>query len=224
MTPTHSKLPPHIPLQALDQISSKILGKGAWLMLEESSYMLPAHDGQAAQLRRWEVCRRKRDEKIRVGGMVDGVDILAILLSPNCSPRCVLVLQYRPALLAYTLEFPSGLIDPGENPAEAACRELKEETGYTGEVVSISEPVPYEPGMSDSCSCFVKMTIDITLPENLNPVPLLEADEWSLQRVEVPMNDLLDVIHEFQRTYSSLIRIDSRLYTFALALNSSLIQ
>ena len=33
-----------------------------------------------------------------------------------------------------TLELPAGLIDPGESPAAAALRELKEETGYAATV------------------------------------------------------------------------------------------
>ena len=33
--------------------------------------------------------------------------------------------------LAVTVELPAGLIDAGETAAEAAVRELKEETGYT---------------------------------------------------------------------------------------------
>lgn len=42
----------------------------------------------------------------------------------------ILVRQFRPALNQYTLEFPSGAIDPSESPKEAAARELYEETGY----------------------------------------------------------------------------------------------
>jgi ADP-ribose pyrophosphatase len=40
------------------------------------------------------------------------------------------VRQYRPAVERYTLELPSGLVDPGESPEESARRELLEETGY----------------------------------------------------------------------------------------------
>ncbi|AET33294.1 NUDIX hydrolase [Pyrobaculum ferrireducens] len=37
--------------------------------------------------------------------------------------------QYRPALGIYTLEIPSGVVDKGEEPEEAARRELLEEAG-----------------------------------------------------------------------------------------------
>jgi ADP-ribose pyrophosphatase len=48
--------------------------------------------------------------------------------------RVLLVRQYRPAIEQYTLELPSGLVDPGEDFAETARRELLEETGYAGSV------------------------------------------------------------------------------------------
>lgn len=42
----------------------------------------------------------------------------------------LLVRQYRPVIEEWTLEFPGGLRDPGENPEHTAARELKEETGF----------------------------------------------------------------------------------------------
>ena len=41
-----------------------------------------------------------------------------------------IVRQYRPAIEAFTWELPAGTVDPGESAAQAASRELMEETGY----------------------------------------------------------------------------------------------
>jgi ADP-ribose pyrophosphatase len=45
----------------------------------------------------------------------------------------VLVRQWRQPLGAFTLELPSGGVDADEEPEQAACRELFEETGYRAE-------------------------------------------------------------------------------------------
>lgn len=42
----------------------------------------------------------------------------------------LLIRQFRPSLERETLEIPAGSIDRGEMPAEAASREILEETGY----------------------------------------------------------------------------------------------
>jgi ADP-ribose pyrophosphatase len=44
--------------------------------------------------------------------------------------RVVLVRQYRHGASRVTLEIPAGLVDPGEEPMQAALRECLEETGY----------------------------------------------------------------------------------------------
>lgn len=44
-----------------------------------------------------------------------------------------LVRQFRPTIEDWSLELPGGMLDPGEDPAEAACRELAEESGLACE-------------------------------------------------------------------------------------------
>jgi ADP-ribose pyrophosphatase len=60
--------------------------------------------------------------------MPDWVQVVAV----TRVGRLVLVEQFRPGSRRVTLEFPAGLVDPGEEPAAAAARELAEETGYHG--------------------------------------------------------------------------------------------
>jgi ADP-ribose pyrophosphatase len=67
----------------------------------------------------------------------DYVAILAV----TADQRVLCVRQYRPAVERYTLELPSGLIDPGESPGETALRELLEETGYQAGTVEVLGPM-----------------------------------------------------------------------------------
>jgi ADP-ribose pyrophosphatase len=58
----------------------------------------------------------------------------AVVLALTDAQEVVLVREYRPGPREALLELPGGLIDDGETPAEAAARELLEETGYAGDL------------------------------------------------------------------------------------------
>ena len=65
----------------------------------------------------------------------------ASILANTDEHQVLCVRQYRPAVERYTLEFPSGIVDPGETPGESARRELVEETGYEAARLEVLGPM-----------------------------------------------------------------------------------
>lgn len=59
------------------------------------------------------------------------------------------VRQYRTPFDAVTVEIPAGKLDPGEEPAVAARRELREETGFVADELVPLVSVAPSPGYSD---------------------------------------------------------------------------
>lgn len=56
-------------------------------------------------------------------------DSVAVLPVMRSSREVILVKQYRPSIGKWLLEAPAGTLRPGEDPREAAIRELEEEAG-----------------------------------------------------------------------------------------------
>ncbi len=104
-------------------------------------------DARSAGARAWEVVEREpvadcqvfRVERLRVRSPRDGrVYDRHVLEVPDWvnvvaftdDGRIVLVEQYRFGAGVLSLEFPAGILEPGEDPATGGLRELREETGY----------------------------------------------------------------------------------------------
>jgi ADP-ribose pyrophosphatase len=81
----------------------------------------------------------------------DYVTVVAV----TAQGRLLLVRQYRPAVEAVTLELPSGHVDPGETPEQAARKELWEETGHVAEHFEcLGQLAPDVGRMNNSLWCF----------------------------------------------------------------------
>lgn len=78
---------------------------------------------------RWRSLYSTRAHDFFVMELADAVTVIA--LTP--SGHVVLVRQFRAASMTSSLEPPGGLVDAGEDPGQAAARELLEETGYEGD-------------------------------------------------------------------------------------------
>ncbi len=82
--------------------------------------------------------------------MPDYVSVIAL----TGKLEVLLVKQYRPPVEKFTLELPSGHVDGGERPEQAARRELLEETGYKAERMELLGALHTDTGRSANKTWF----------------------------------------------------------------------
>jgi ADP-ribose pyrophosphatase len=61
----------------------------------------------------------------------------SVVFALTADRRVVLTRQYKHGIGAVVLELPAGALEPGEDPAACAARELKEETGYAAPALEL---------------------------------------------------------------------------------------
>lgn len=136
----------------------------------------------------WQVRRTSNDTGI-TGDFytletLDWVNVVAV--TPDA--QIVLIHQYRHGAGDITLEVPGGLVDAGEAPSETARRELREETGYTGdEPVHIGTVAPNPAIQTNHCYTY--------LIQNARPTAGLALEEYEeIETFSRPVADIPKMI------------------------------
>ena len=138
--------------------------------------------------------RAERVEDLKIStkkNTPDGVIIYSILKEEDGSEKVVLIRQYRYPIDGYIYEFPAGLVDKGENFAQAAVRELREETGLVLEPIPVEEAYekPYFTtiGMTDeSCATvygYASGKMTRKYQEDSEEIEVVLADKEEVRRI-----------------------------------------
>lgn len=161
------------------ELSKRILRSGKFLKLEEVTWLDDDNEIQT-----WECVSRVNSPQI--------VNIITWLTGMT---GFLFIKQFRPAVGAYVLEFPAGLVDNGETVEDAVHRELREETGYAGKVLGDSIFTFTSPGMSSENIHQVEVEIDE------NSLGFTDFDEHeNITTHKVFLEDLEDFLTDQQKS------------------------
>lgn len=140
--------------------------------------------------------QKNRVENPRTGGEIDvfvltcpdWVNVIAL----TDDSRAILVKQYRHGVEKVTLEIPGGMVDPGENPKDAAVRELLEETGFSPKSVVNLGFVDAQPAFQNNrCHTFLALGCQEVAEQDLDHgedlavelVPLIAIEDMILEGI-----------------------------------------
>ena len=170
------------------------IAAGGWISLQKIRYL--GHDGKT---RTWESASRIHSQG-------------AVMMIPITRPgdKLIIIRQFRPPTGRLVYEFPAGLINPGEDPKEAALRELKEETGYAGTVEYCSPQVFTSPGLSSEFVHLVRMSVDLESQSDLETH--FDESEY-IETFLVGQDELADFIRKAETEGCG---VDTKLYMWAI--------
>jgi len=117
----------------------------------------------------------------------NGSSLIIPVLENN---KLLMVEQYRYLNRKASLEFPCGSIEKGLSPIENAQKELREETGFfSNEMSLIGEFSPYTGASDEICSVFIG--------KNLTKQPLpKDPTEIDIKVIELSVNEIEKLMNE----------------------------
>lgn len=105
----------------------------------------------------------------------DWVNIVCVIKNSDDNDCFLMVRQFRHGSASVTMEFPAGLVDPDEDPAAAAARELLEETGYKAEkLIMIGSANPDPAFMNNTSYTYFALNPVKTDIQSLDPDELID--------------------------------------------------
>lgn len=146
-------------------LTSESIFNGRIIKVQRDTVLLP--DGRTATR---EVVRHPG--AVGIVGLIEG--------------KVLLVRQFRYPLGKETLEIPAGKIDPGEDPEVCAIRELREETGYEGDLTYL--------GVFNTSPGFADEIIYLYQANHLRWSPLQADDDEFIGLSEVPLAEAVEMI------------------------------
>ena len=154
-------------------------------------YELDARTRNENAIRYYVASRAKKTENLKATSghrNADGVILYGVYGEEK--DKLVLVRQYRYPLGDYIYEFPAGLLEPGEDVAEAGIREMYEETGLNFTPVrggDCERPFFTTVGMTDEscglCFGYCSGTPSIANQEDTEDIQVILADRNECRRI-----------------------------------------
>lgn len=111
------------------------------------------------------------------------------MVIPFSNPNeIILVNQFRYLNQKESLEFPCGSIENGLTKEQNALKELREESGFTGNLEYVGEFSPYTGVSNEICSVYIAKKLEIS------PLPKDETEEFEI--IKMSLKQFEEIIKE----------------------------